>query len=423
MKKILSVLAASVIGVTGIAAMSGCGGSTGASVEGRLSLWVGEALKELFEQIAEDYTEETGFPVVVNTYTGLTASDKLALDGPFGKGGDVYVQGGGGDLAQAVEQGLFVELSETDMELSTKFISGAQDLMKYQGKLYGVPLGIETNAMFYNKDILPEFPETWEELVKWAKTYNNFGDGVRPKDEKYGLLIDYTNPYYTWAINEAYGGYIFGKKEDGSWNPEDIGIDNDGSIEATKMIKSLIDENVIPTNMAITLMQSKFTSGKAAVILDGSWDLSSFRKAGINVGIAKIPDIRISETETGTPVAFSGGYGLAINSYSKNIEQSKDFLKFATRDKYVLAYYDITGRIPSTVGCANNETVLADDCLAGFYEQLIDSYPQPAINELNAVWDPLTAAATAIYVNNEDVATVLHKVKNDIVENIKLLHS
>ncbi len=425
-KKLTAVVATTLMAATvGLSSVSlaACGGDTGASKEGRLALWVGEQLVDLFTKMAADYEAETGFPVVVNSYTGLTASDKLALDGPFGKGGDVYVQGGGGDLAQSIEKGLFKELSPEEMELETKFISGAQGLMQYKGKLYGVPLGIETNAMFYNKDIISELPDTWEGLVEWAKSYNYFGDGIKSKNEKFGLLIDYSNPYYTWAINEAYGGYIFGKDADGNWNPQDIGIDNDGSIEATKMIKGLIDDKVIPTNMAITLMQSKFTSGKAAVLLDGSWDLGTFRKAGVNVGIAPIPSIKISDTERGTPIAFSGGYGLAINSYTLNPEESIDFLKFATRDEYVLEYYEITGRIPSTTGCAENEQVLKDDCLAGFYKQLEYSYPQPSINEMNAVWDPLTAAASAIFVNNEDVATVLHKVKNDVLENIKLLNT
>ncbi len=423
MKKAFSIAAAAAMTAASIAAacmLGSCAGDTGRSIEGRLSLWVGEQNKELFERIAADYEAETGFPVVVNTYTGLTASGNLALDGPFGRGGDIYVQGGGGDLAQAVEQGLFLELDPVEMELETKFISGAQELMQYQGKLYGVPLGTEVNAMFYNKDILPEFPETWEEMIEWAKSYNNF-DGVRERDAVYGLLIDYSNPYYTWAINEAYGGYIFGKNEDGSWNPDDLGIDTEGSIQAYEMINSLIEEKVIPTNMAITLMQTKFRSGKAAILLDGSWDLANFREAGINVGIAPIPEIQISETEKGTPLSFSGGYGLAINSYSLNIEESIDFLKFATRDEYVLAYYQDTGRIPSTTGCAEDPEVLADECLAGFFEQLEYSYPQPAINELNAVWDPLSAAAISIFTNKEDAATVMHKVAEDVKANIDLI--
>ncbi len=122
-KKLTAVVATTLMAATvGLSSVSlaACGGDTGASKEGRLALWVGEQLVDLFTKMAADYEVETGFPVVVNSYTGLTASDKLALDGPFGKGGDVYVQGGGGDLAQSIEKGLFKELSPEEMELETK---------------------------------------------------------------------------------------------------------------------------------------------------------------------------------------------------------------------------------------------------------------------------------------------------------------
>lgn len=421
MKKCLSVLLAVILAVSMCLPLAGCFAGDGSSKEGELAIWVGDGLEDMFKEIAKDYKAATGVPVHIFTYTGLTASDKLALDGPFGKGGDVYVQGGGGNLAGAVEQGLYVELNPDEFELTTKFIKGAQDLMQYQGKLYGVPMGIETTALIYNKDIIPELPKTWEEIVKFAQSYNYFGEDIRSKDQKFGLLIDYTNPYYTWCFNEAFGGYIFGKT-DGVYDWRDIGIDNEGSLKACEFIKELIDSRTIPTDLAATLMQSKFISGKCAIILDGSWDLSNFRDAGINVGVAPIPEIPIGNGEYAQPVTFGGGYGLAISSFSKNIEESKNFLKFATQDKYVLEYYHVVGRIPSTVSVSNTEEVQNDEALKGFLAQLEYSYTQPAINELNAIWDPLVASTTAMYINGEDIATVMHKVKEDIIANIELLH-
>lgn len=422
MKKTVSILLVVLMLCSVCLISTGCEKNDGSSKEGQLSVWVGEDLEELFTKMAADYTAETGVPVHIFTYTGLTASDKLALDGPFGKGGDIYVQGGGGDLAKAVEQGLFLELSKEETQLTSKYIEGAQQLMQYQGRLYGVPLGIETTALFYNKDLLPEFPETWEDLVAFAQEYNHFGEGIKSKNEKFGLLVDYSNPYYTWAFNEAFGGYIFGRDANGAYDPSDLGIANDGSIAACGFIKNLLDSQTIPRDMAITLMQSKFQSGKAAVILDGSWDLGNFRRAGINVGVMPIPDVPLGNGEYGTPVTFCGGYGLSISSFSLNQEESKKFLEFATRDEYVIEYYEITGRIPSTVSSSKNEKILADDCLKGFYAQLESSYPQPAINELNAVWDPLTASTTAIYVNGEDIAETMKKVAEDIKANIQLLN-
>ena len=60
-------------------------------------------------------------------YTGVSATDKLALDGPAGNGGDVYVQGGGGVLAKAVDQGLFMELPEAAFDLQDFTQSAVDD--------------------------------------------------------------------------------------------------------------------------------------------------------------------------------------------------------------------------------------------------------------------------------------------------------
>ena len=291
MKKLLYAILTIVLLLSICLVATGCNTNNGASKEGQLSIWVGEDMLDMFTKIAEDYKAETGVPVYIFTYTGLTASDKLALDGPFGKGGDVYVQGGGGDLAKAVEQGLFLEISKDAVALETDFIGGAQQLMQYQGKLYGVPLGIETTALFYNKALVTDVPDTWEELVEFAKEFNYFGEGIKSKDQKFGLLVDYTNPYYTWAFNEAFGGYVFGKDANGAYDYRDLGIANDGAIAGCQFIKGLLDEKIIPMDMTITLMQSKFMGGKAAFILDGSWDLGHFRRAGIDVGIVPIYDI------------------------------------------------------------------------------------------------------------------------------------
>ncbi len=423
MKKVFTVALAGMMAAGTALAFTGCT-DDGYSREGRLAVWVGEQFLEMFEDIAADYEAETGMPVVVKTYTGLTASDKLAMDGPAGRGGDIYMQGGGGDLASAVLQGLFLEIEPSDVEYDTKFVESAQELMMYQGNLYGVPLGTEVEVLYYNRDLVSDAEveswQSWEDMLEWVRTYNNF-DGVPTRQQQFGLLIDYSNPYYTWSINEAFGGYIFGKDEEGNYDPYDLGIDNDGSIAAMQFIKDMINNGDIPKDMNNSVAMSKFTNGKAALILDGSWNLSNYRNAGIDLGVLKLPDIEAAKsTGTGTPRVFSGGYGLSISSYSVNPEESLDFLKFATKDEYVLEYYRISGRIPSTVGASQSEEVLADECIVGFYEQSEDSFIQPPINELNAVWDPLTAAAVSIFSNGEDIATVMHSIKQSILEQYEM---
>lgn len=160
MKKGWSVLLSGLMTVNVFACgalLSGCGEALGASVEGRLSVWVpeGQNIMDMFEDMAADFEAETGTPVSIIPYMGLSATEKLELDGPFGKGGDIYIQNGGGDLAGAVEKGLFMALSSEELGLDTALLPGMSELMEYQGVPYGVPLGAETNVMFYNKEILP----------------------------------------------------------------------------------------------------------------------------------------------------------------------------------------------------------------------------------------------------------------------------
>lgn len=129
------------------------------SLSGNLIVWVGETALENFKTIAAKFEAATGMTVELVPYTGLSASDKLALDGPAGNGGDVYVQGGGGTLAKSVDQGLFMEIPEGAFDLS-KFTESAVDDYRYQGKLYGLPMGAETPALIYNKALLSSVPDT-----------------------------------------------------------------------------------------------------------------------------------------------------------------------------------------------------------------------------------------------------------------------
>lgn len=428
-KKVVSIVAASVLAVSGVIALAGCQEDNGYSKEGRLAVWVGDGLQEMFETIAEDYEEATGTPVFIKSYTGLTAAEKLALDGPSGRAGDIYVQGGGADLANAVDRGLYLEVDKDAVDFDTRFVEAGQELMSYNGKAYGVPLGTETEAIYYNKTLISEEVaegfETWDDLVTWVKDFNSKNSG------KYGFQFDYTNCYYTWAFNEAFGGYIFAKNADGTYDVEDIGIDNDGSVAAMEFMKKMIDEGVTPKDMTNAVAAVEFQNGNLAMIYDGSWNLTNYRNAigAKNLGVIKLPYIPEADktfedgTEgDGVPVAFGGGYGLAISAFTLNPEESMDFLDFVTsNDEYVLEYYRVIGRIPATVSCADNEEVLSDIALKGFYAQMESTTIQPPVSELAAVWTPLGSAATDIFTNNQDAEAVMVATKQAVIDAIELL--
>ena len=380
-------------------------------LEGMLIVWVGETAEENFKKIAKSFEEATGMTVELVTYTGLSASDKLALDGPAGNGGDVYVQGGGGTMAKSVDQGLFMELPEAAFDIGA-FTESAVDDYRYGGKLYGLPMGSETPALIYNKALIQTIPDTWEALMEECGKFADI-----PND-KYGLLMDPTNPYFTNALFVANGGYVFGEK-DGVYDPADIGLNNQGVKDTYRMFKSYYEKGWWQRNAVFATMEKKFEEGKSPVIYDGPWSVANYQKAGIDVGVAPLPKL----ANGNTPLTYSGSYGVAVSEYTKNPRAAVEFLKYCVTENAVMDYCRATGRIPALTACLDLPEIKDDPIKSGFAEQMKNSIPQPNIPEMDQIWAPMLNASSLIFSQNADIDSTLDQAVERIKEQIALMKS
>lgn len=383
-------------------------GDAAPALSGKLVLWSGDTMVTYFTALAEKFTAKTGVEVEIIPFTGLSAADKLALDGPAGKGGDVYMQGGGGEFAVAVEQGLFMDIPEDKFDKSI-YVEGGIDNFLYKGKYYGVPMGIETPALMYNKKLIDSIPEDWEEFIEKARGLTDV------KGDKYGFLMDYTNPYFTQALFSTEGGYIF-KMNDGVYDTNDIGFNSTGTKNVFKKLTGYIDDGLFPSNMPFDVMQAKFVEGKVAVIYDGPWAVENYRSTGIDLGIAPLP--KMSGV---APVTFSGAYGLSISSFSKNKDAAVAFLNFATEYDNIIDYYASTKKVPAVKACLEDEAIKNDPIASGFAAQLENSYPQPNIPEMGAIWGPAIECAVAITTQDADFDKTFDQTVEKIKEAIAII--
>ena len=70
----------------------------------------------------------------------------------------------------------------------------------------------------------------------------------------------------------------------------------------------------MPAATNTDVMEGKFKSGDAAMVIDGPWAVQGFRTAGVNFGVAVLPKL-----PNGKPSApFVGVQGLFVNKFSKN---------------------------------------------------------------------------------------------------------
>lgn len=367
-----------------------------------LIVWEAKEHRAHMETIAKAFTEKYGVPVKIEEVGGGDQINKLINDGPAGVGADVVVFPHD-NLGKAVAAGLLLPndffgdvTKEENSEASVKAFT-------FKDELYGYPRSVETYALFYNKDLIPNPPKTFEEVIEFAKTFNDVDN------KKYALMWEISNFYFAYSFLATPGGYVFGSN---SSDPNDIGLNNDGAIAGAKMFQSL--KEILPMqsgDATYDVKKGSFTSGKLAMDINGPWTIADYKAAGVNFGIAPLPSI-----DGKANVSFSGVKGYAVSAFSKYPQAGRLFARFATTKESQLNDFNAIGTLPANKEAAADPAVTADPLLVGILEQFNNSYPMPAIPEMGNVWGPGQAAMADIWDKGTDPKTALDNAVKQIKE-------
>ncbi len=348
---------------------------------------------DFIQQAAAKFTEAN--PNVTFEFNGVAHTDavqKLELDGPAGVGADIFAAPHD-KLGQIVVGQLALPLTEgAKAELDGKFMPAAQAAVTYDGVSYGYPTAIETYALFYNKDLIPEAPKTWEEVIEFCKGYND------PANNKFGIVWEVSAPYYNYIFLSAYGADLFGP-EGTDQAKHDINSEN--SIKSMTYFQSL-REALLP--VAAEDLTGSFCSGAfsetktAAMYITGPWSIDGVVTAGVNLGIAPIP--MLPETET-PPASFSGVRMMVVSAFTEHPEEAKAFAEFLLTPEMQQLRSDVTSTISPHTG-----VVSANPYFAGIMEQANYAKPMPSIPAMDGYWSSMGPAFNNIW-NGNDVKTEL----------------
>ena len=170
-----------------------------------LKVWESQGPEEKFiKQAIKDYRKvDRNVKFIYEPVGSVDADGKIMLDGPAGVGADVFVVPHD-HMGSLVIGG---HILENTMDMSA-FVPAAVIGASYGGKVYGYPLAVETYALFYNKDIIPNPPKTWEEVFEFAKTWTD------KSKNKYAIAWPVTDAYYDFMFYAGYGAQLFGPNGD-----------------------------------------------------------------------------------------------------------------------------------------------------------------------------------------------------------------
>ncbi len=198
------------------------------------------------------------------------------------------------------------------------------DAGTYQDKLYTAPVSSDGGILYYRKDLVPEAPKTWDEMMGMCSIAkeNNIGCYAGQFKQYEGLTVNASE-----AINSAGGSVL-----------DDDGKPSLTTDDAEKGLNNLVEafkNGNIPAE-AITYQEEEsrraFQEGKLLFLRNWPYVYNLATTEGSSavkdvLGMAALPG------EDGPGASSLGGHNAAISVYSKNKATARDFVKFLIEEE------------------------------------------------------------------------------------------
>jgi multiple sugar transport system substrate-binding protein len=270
--------------------------SSGGSSGGKQTLTIEDYYTSSYNPIYKECATKVGVKTTINHVAGAgliakvlqqssskTLPDVLMLDNP--------------DIQQIAASGALSPLENYNLS-SAGDVPAVAKAGTYKGKLYGLAPAINSIALYYNVDKLKAAgvtpPKTWDELQAAAKTLT--------QGSTYGFAMSNINTYEgTWQFLPFFWSNGGDEKNINTADAAQalqfvVDLQNDGSMSKSSVSWAQADVN------------NQFIAGKAAMMINGPWQLPALNAAkGLNFASVPIP------TRTGTPgIAPLGGEGFTV---------------------------------------------------------------------------------------------------------------
>jgi len=346
--------------------------------------------------LGERFTEETGVPLVVETPDPQEVTSRFQQSAAAGKGPDLFVYAHD-RLGEWVASGLLSAV-EPSRALRADIDPLAWKGFSQRGRVWGYPYALEAVTLIYNKALVKTPPQSFDEVFALHTRLKAEGKGA--------ILWDYTNPYFTWPLLAAGGGYAFKARADGTYDARDFGVDNAGALAGAELLNRLVREGVMPVGSGYAEMEAGVAQGKVAMMINGPWAWVNLKRVGVDFGVAKIPAVG---GKAAAP--FVGVKGVLISRATKQREVAVEFLEKHMLSLRGLRNIDRAEPIGAPASQAYLKELLADPVvgprIAGIVDSARDGVPTPSNPEMSRFWSAMKSALTNVTEGRQTPAQAL----------------
>jgi multiple sugar transport system substrate-binding protein len=298
------------------------------------------------------------------------------------------------DVLRVAKAGILKDISAdvAKMKVWEDIYAGPKAAVSDGGKVFGMPIGSNSLALYYNKKMLTDAgvtapPKTWAELTETATKTT--------KSPVYGIAFS--------AIND----------EQATWQWEPFLWSNGGSLtdlgseKAKEALQLWVDwvKKGVASKEVVNWNQedvpSQFIGGRAATMVMGPWQLSNVKKSGVDFGIVTIPVPKEGEK----PVVPLGGEVWCVLKGDPKVEEAAmKFVAFTQEPERLRKICDTFNYISSIKSVAKQQGE-ANAELLPFVEQMETArarsqdggakYPEISLATRTAIQKALTGEASA----------------------------
>jgi arabinogalactan oligomer/maltooligosaccharide transport system substrate-binding protein len=291
----------------------------------------------------------------------------------------------------------------------SQYVDSALAAVQLDGQTWGVPIANGNHLMLiYNKDLVETPPANTDELVAMAQELTT-GD-------QYGLVYNQTEPFWLVPWLGGFKGKVFA----------DDGVTP--TLNTPEMVATLqflydikYTTPIVPAESDYNGADALFKEGKAAMIVNGDWSLGSYKEAGLNFGVARIPMV----SATGEwPHPYTSGvyFMIPVGVEGAKLEAVKDFISFVNSPVNQALQIAKLRRLPGLKSALEDQLIITDEILKGSADQMVVGSPMPTVSQMRCNWDSMKPEMQAVLADSktpEDAAAAMQTAAETCIAKLE----
>ena len=261
------------------------------------------------------------------------------------------------EFVAAASAGLLEPLDERFDGESLDLLTGPDQYMSVDDQRYGVIFEAANYALFYNADLIPEAPTTWDEFVEVAQATTT-GD-------VYGLAFRQTQAEEAGVWQDIFN-YVYGFG--GEWSDgEKLTLNSPEVIEGLEAYQQLYDAEVIPQGADAATFRKMFAQNKVGMELNnGGYAVATTNdNPELNFDVARIP----------FPVQAQGALlaPIVINANSEHKDAAMAFIDWLLEPEQQVELQGVLGASSVATVTERSAESVAEAPYLEVFDELTDS--------------------------------------------------